>query len=551
MVPLVPRLYEAGDRGLKKEHIKRLKESGKIEIDIYRDKTEADLFNECQRATWYDKTGKEIPYLQYREQYRQSGGPAGFREPQGGFEDWFLDAILWAQLQVKNAVKSATPASDPLGAKLAELANTAEPKPVPADWADIFCKFRRFARIVGSKELLLERAGVFGGNGDDFVREELERHYRESTTDKKREIINKIGDRNITEREEFDRDPRVLNFKNGAFNVVTGEQVTGYRFRTQLGFEFLPNSGTSALWEQCLEQWQPDKETRDGLKKSYAAFFARDSIEFIPIIMFQGEGSNGKTTGLNTLTSMLGPVNCAAISWHDLEKEQWAVAGLDGKYMNIYQDLNEAELKTISRSKILSDRKSLIRAQHKYEKPFNMTYKGGFCYSCNEFPSLPNLGKAIIRRLLVFRFEETFEGEKRNDTLVTKLTAGKEMSKIFNSLLPDLKAIIESGRIGYKQDEAEIIKLWQQYSSSSVEYASNCVERVQEGHATLKDTWNDYLKWCKEAKKKPNSERTLNNNLRQTGFEDYTSRLKGKSTKIWRNLKIKTRAEPAPAQKTL
>ena len=85
---------------------------------------------------------------------------------EGGFEDWFLDAILWSQLQVKNAVKSATPASDPLGAELADLAHTAEPKPVPADWANIFCKHSRFARIVGSRgQDFLDLCLIKGRNG--------------------------------------------------------------------------------------------------------------------------------------------------------------------------------------------------------------------------------------------------------------------------------------------------------------------------------------------------------------------------------------------------
>ena len=72
--------------------------------------------------------------------------------------------------------------------------------------------------------------------------------------------------------------------------------------------------------------------------ESMASCLLRTSA-FEKAFMHIGSGSNGKSTFLSLLEKMLGRQNVAHMSPHQLERERFATAELEGKMLNVYADI--------------------------------------------------------------------------------------------------------------------------------------------------------------------------------------------------------------------
>jgi putative DNA primase/helicase len=68
-------------------------------------------------------------------------------------------------------------------------------------------------------------------------------------------------------------------------------------------------------------------------------------------VMLTGEGQNGKSVLIDTLTAMLGPENVSHVALQDLEENRFRVAELFGKLGNFFTDLDSRALKSSGISK--------------------------------------------------------------------------------------------------------------------------------------------------------------------------------------------------------
>jgi len=157
--------------------------------------------------------------------------------------------------------------------------------------------------------------------------------------------------------------------------------------------------------------------------------------------MLIGDGSNGKSTFLDLLTTFLGKENVSNVSLQDLCNDRFKAAELVGKLANIYADIPKHPIKNVGKFKIITGGDRFI-VEKKFKDPFSVTNHARLIFSANELPEVNDATFAFWRRWIVVEFPNKFDP---NPTLIEELTAEEELSGLLNHTLQHLIRIEERG----------------------------------------------------------------------------------------------------------
>jgi putative DNA primase/helicase len=178
--------------------------------------------------------------------------------------------------------------------------------------------------------------------------------------------------------------------------------------------------------------------------------------------MLVGEGSNGKSTLIKTLITLLGKENCSNRSLQELTSDRFAKADLNNKMANFFLDLPAKKILDSGDFKILvsGDR---ISAQKKHQQPFAFENHAKLVFSANQIPEVEDKSYAYYRRWVIIPFNRTFEGEEKDEHLIDKLTTEQELSGILNLALKGLRKLYSER--GFK--DIDISEIRRQYETGA------------------------------------------------------------------------------------
>jgi len=272
-----------------------------------------------------------------------------------------------------------------------------------------------------------------------------------------------------------------VNVANGILNVEARDlrpHDPAFLSPVQIPANYDP-AATCPEWERFVGEVFP--EDAQALAWEMAADLMTPARSAQKAVLLLGEGSNGKSTYLTALTAFVGSTNCAGVSLHKLESNQFATTRLIGKLANICPDLPSAHLSetTVFKAVTGGDR---VHAEYKYGR--DLFEFEPFCrlvFSANHVPRSGDASHAFFRRWLVIPFDRTFEpGESTpRAVLDARLSAPGELSGVLNKaldMLPDLR------RRGFTESES-MRQAWEEFKSMTdpvaVWLARNTVESVE------------------------------------------------------------------------
>jgi putative DNA primase/helicase len=264
--------------------------------------------------------------------------------------------------------------------------------------------------------------------------------------------------------EEFDRDPWLLNLRNGSVDLRSGkfrEHRPGELFTKVAGAQYESRAGCPR-WEKFLQQvFQPCLDIIPYLQKAIGYTLTGETCEECVFVLV-GVGRNGKSTLIGTIHELLGEFGGVA------EMDTFLTAGAtrlredvadmrDRRFVSsqepfINSRFAEATLKWVSGG----DR---LRARRLYEhaQEFQPTHK--LWLAMNRLPALRSDDEATWSRLRVIPFDVSFaEGGDRH----LKFDLRSEVNGILNWAL-------------------EGCLLWQRYGLQSVESVDEATRRCRSG----------------------------------------------------------------------
>lgn len=390
--------------------------------------------------------------------------------------------------------------------------------------------------IKESDEVLYYRKGVYVGYGQQFIEALAEQKLKKPRTANVREVVNMIRRRTFTNREDFDKDPNILNVQNGLLNIKTLEfkdHDPKYLSRIQLPVDYNRDAVPTKL-NECLEEWLPDQEARHTALEAAASCLLKTS-KFEKAIMFIGEGANGKSTFLSVLMKMLGEDNISNVSIHDLIARPFSRAELDAKLANIYADIDSSEIKHPAILKMVVTGENMT-VEKKNKNPFRMKSFAKLIFSANKFPKIDDQSKAFFRRFIIIEWLESFEN-KADTRLVEKLSTADELSGLFNTLTKIACAMNERGSFLHTPDIDELNKKWNEFSKPIDMFLNSETEKQAKRSTGKMEMYTEYIRFCTLKKIAKVSIRVFNNAMEDAGY----TVVQRNNNRVWDGVVLKSK----------
>lgn len=289
-----------------------------------------------------------------------------------------------------------------------------------------------------------------------------------------------------------------LVMTNGILNTNTLElaPLTDSLFSLgALPYAFDPKASYPG-WLRFINEISNGDESMMCILQEVFGYCLTSGQEAQKIILFVGEGNNGKSVCADMLREMVGVINVSTVPIEVLGDPHMTSA-MVGKLVNLSSEWHHIESSAEGILKAISGGDS-IYINPKHKTPYNAPISAKLVVVTNEAPSIKDKSMGMWRRLMPIPFEYEVPADKviPKPALIENLRA--ELPGILNWALEGLKAFrIQRGfssteGIGRKLEEyrAEVSPTWTWAEASLA---------VMPGY-TLKseDAYSNYSKWARE-----------------------------------------------------
>jgi len=390
------------------------------------------------------------------------------------------------------------------------------------------------------RELFIYENGVYSNHGaETFIESQCEKLFKEPSTHKCNEVINSIKRRNPIKREDLAGEPEIYNFTNGLFSIneqKLSDHTPHYTSRSQFNFEY-DESAKCPNFEKFLESSLPEEIKRENVLEDMASCFL-SQLNFKKIILYVGEGYNGKSVLTNTLTKMLGENNVSHVSLKQFNRA-FSMANLEGKFANIHSDIDKGSIGSLADLKVASTEDPLF-IERKGKDGYTVQENPKLLFACNQPPELDEDTVAIFGRLRITEWEEEFlPNDPKTDPEITEKISG-ELSGIFNKLVPFIIKLKENKKFTNNESIEEIEESYLLKAQSSLFYAKNNLEIDFTSKTPRTEIYDDYKRLCFENKVRKESPTAFNKMIeKELGVHWKKERVGNNTIPCW-NIKIKT-----------
>jgi putative DNA primase/helicase len=229
---------------------------------------------------------------------------------------------------------------------------------------------------------------------------------------------------------------------NGMINLRTMEMVPhnkSYYASYQLPISFDPDC--AGRCDRFLQYLEETIQTPDPILQAqeFAGYCLTREVRFEKALLLLGPGADGKSKFLTVLENLVGPENCSATSFNDLDNE-FHRSSLYGKMLNISTEIGNRAIESAYFKAITSG--DPISAAFKHQDTFNFRPYCKLAFAGNRLPRVLDNSDGLFRRLLPISFKRQFLDD--GDTqLQEKLLS--ELSDIFQWALVGLHRLWDQG----------------------------------------------------------------------------------------------------------
>ncbi|MCM1986041.1 phage/plasmid primase, P4 family [Methanococcoides seepicolus] len=379
--------------------------------------------------------------------------------------------------------------------------------------------------------------GIYKPNGEQLiaylVQSELGDHSRRHHID---EVINYIKIATYVDRDSVNNDINRINVLNGIYNIqddVLEPHAPDIICLVQIPVIYSPNADCPEITKFLGEVMLPEDIP---VLEEWAGYMLTTETSFQKSVMLYGDGANGKSTLLELITTFVGENNISGESLHRLENDNYSVANLYGKLVNVFPDLANTTIyqNSIFKSITGGDR---LRGEKKYKDVFYFNNTAKLMFSANQLPAVPNGGHAYFRRWILISFPNKFEGTKEDRSLIGKLTTPEELSGFFNIAVSGLRRLRKNNQFSYSRSTEEVKREYIIKSDPVAAFADEWLIYSEEPTPKMV-MYGHFSKWCKEHDVATISEGMFGKRMKKLGYADKRQST-GDRLRCWENVTIK------------
>ncbi|MBU5432626.1 DNA primase family protein [Intestinimonas sp. MSJ-38] len=317
--------------------------------------------------------------------------------------------------------------------------------------------------------------------------------------------------------------PVLIAFKNGLFNVELNEllEFTPNQAITNLiPWEYNPGA-TSPLVDDVLNRLScNDSQIRALLEEVGGMCLYRDNtIGSGKAAILVGEKSNGKSTFIFMLQSMLGDANVSNLDFKELDGK-FSTYMLFGKLANLGDDISDSYKEDVATfKKIVTG--DIVKAEEKGKPPFNFRPYVKLIFSANSIPRMNDSTGAALRRLLIIplnaHFSETDSGY--DPQIRYKLTEPEAVQYFINLSLEGLRRVLKQKKFTMPTRVQEEKDNYERENNPVLSFIEECRNDAGEiegiYNEPTKEVFKRYEVFCSENGFRPMSNLTFSKRLNQ------------------------------------
>jgi len=357
-------------------------------------------------------------------------------------------------------------------------------------------------------QLYYFNGGVYRPKADGIIQREIRDCLGlYATTKWVAEINGHVRGRTYTHEDEFDTEPDLISVGNGILNTQTlelREHSPAFLTRVQVPVDYNENADCPR-WlkfleevivpsgEECTNEYASKIDTLQEV----AGYCLYRDTPFHKAIMLTGEGSNGKSVFLETLTAMLGTDNVSNVPLQAFDAREYALSAMLGKLANIHADLSDKALKQSGNFKLIVSGDGIFINQ-KYKDPMSTRIYAKQLFSANKVPETSDTTPAFFRRWIIIPFPNTFDIDTADKGLKSKLE--EELPGILNWALAGLQRLIIDQHFSYEPSLDELELSYLTLSSPVDAFVNECMEIDSENVIPKQDLYSMFVAYAKHKK---------------------------------------------------
>lgn len=281
-------------------------------------------------------------------------------------------------------------------------------------------------------------------NGTKFIEAEMIRHIPNLNRTKRAEVLSYL-DLLVSESVNVS-DAELIAFKNGIYNIDTGDFIKfspDYIITNKINYDYVPNA-YSEIVDNTLDRLACGDDGIRLLLEEVIGYTMYRRNELRKAFIMIGDKSNGKSTYLDMIKTMLGDRNTAALDLKELG-DRFKTAELFGKLANIGDDIGDEFIANPAVFKKLTSGDRL-NAERKGQDPFDFNNYSKLLFSANNIPRIKDKSGAVISRLVIIPFNASFtkDDEGYDPYIKYKLRKPEAMEYLIQLGIEGLKRVLEN-----------------------------------------------------------------------------------------------------------
>jgi P4 family phage/plasmid primase-like protien len=350
---------------------------------------------------------------------------------------------------------------------------------------------------------------------------------------------------------DLDRDPWLLNVQNGTLNLRTGE------FRPHQAGDLITKiakvsydpAAPAPNWEKFILEIMKDNPELAGYLRRAVGYSITGVIREHVFFFLHGTGSNGKTTFLNVLSSILGDyaneIDSDLLISQNNKQHPTGLTELEGRRLVSADEADEGRRLAEAQVKKLTGGNP-IQARRMNENFYTFRPSHHLFFAANHKPEIRGMDTGIWRRVKLIPFEVSFDPDDPKSRKPDLELEGKLMNEapgILNWMLCGCREWQERGLA----EPAEVKEGVSDYRQEMDTLGWFIDERyVADAHPVtgrvlLSSIYAEYVSWCELSGMSPIGLRKFSGLLSDKGFRTFKSH----SIVYKLGLRTKTEAERA------
>lgn len=337
--------------------------------------------------------------------------------------------------------------------------------------------------------------GVWKLTPEEFIKRYVdEKLGLYSTSARQSSICNFLQNRTSTQ-EAFDK-MHIFNFINGILELDTGElkpHDKTFMSSHQVTYAYDKKANCPKFLKFLNQAMVGDQKKIDLLQEMAGYIFFPDCRHEKAFCLI-GDGANGKSVLINTLSSVFGEDNCSNVSISDLMgpfdpiRLQHSIANFSTEMKSNIKGAEDKFKQVISGE--------TISAAYKGKDAIQFKPRGKWIFSANNYMSSNDVSYGFTRRLIFIKFPKVFKGEEVDKKLTAKLFP--EIPGIFNWCYEGYLRLMENEDFTETDESKELKKEFLSGINPCVVFCEEVLEPIiYEPHYNTGTMYAKYAEWCK------------------------------------------------------